>query len=182
MKEMIGKVHQHNKSKILCKLFVDKRYTTLETEITKMFHEFFTEIGPSLTRKTPDPSKPFESFLKRASTTLPERCLTINALTDAFFSLKINKSIDADEISFSVIKNCFEKLIDILRHVFDLSLQTGIFPDPLKFTKVTPVFKTGEVKETSNYRPISVLPCFLKILWLIMHNRLYSYWGNKKIL
>ena len=140
MKEIIGKVHQHNKSKILRKLFVDRRYTTLETEIAKMFHEFFTEIGPSLTRTTPDPSKPFESFLKRASTTYH----TINALTDAFFSLKINKSIDADEISFSVIKNCFEELIDILRHVFDLPLQPGIFPDPLKFTKETPVFKTGK--------------------------------------
>ena len=66
--------------------------------------------------------------------------------------------------------------------VFDLSLQTGIFPDPLKIAKVTPVFKTGDLQEISNYRPVFVRPCFSKILERIMHNRLYSYLVNEKIL
>ena len=43
MKEIIGTMHQHNKSKLPCKLFVDKKYITLETEIAKKFNEFFTE-------------------------------------------------------------------------------------------------------------------------------------------
>ena len=94
----------------------------------------------------------------------------------------MNKSVGADEISFNVIKNCFGELSDILRHIFDLSLQTGIFLDPLKIAKVTPVFKTGDLREISNYRPISVLPCFSKILERIMHNRLYSYLLNEQIL
>ena len=37
MKEIIGKIHQHNKSKLPRKLFVDKKYITLGTEIAKMF-------------------------------------------------------------------------------------------------------------------------------------------------
>ena len=173
MKEIIGKMHQHNKSKLPLKLLVDKKYITLETEIAKKFNEFFTEVGPSLSRKIPTPSKPSESFLKKTSTTLPERCLTINELKNAFFSLKINKSTVADEIG---------ELSDILRYVFGLSLQTWIFPDPLKIAKMTPVFKTGDLKEISNYRPLSVLPCFSKILERIMHNCLYSYLVNEKIL
>ena len=86
----------------------------------------------------------------------------------------MNKSTGADEISFNVIKNCFGELSDILRYVFDLSLQTEILTDPLKIAKVSPVFKTGDLKEISNYRPISVLHIFSKILERIMHNRLYS--------
>ena len=182
MKEIIGKTHQHNKSKRPLKLFVDKKYITLETEMAKKFNEFSTEIGPSLARKIPTPSKPFESFLKKTSATLPERFLTMNELKDAFFALKMNKSAGADEISFNVIKNCFGELSDILRYIFDLSLQTGTFLDPLKIAKVTPVSKTGDLKEISNYRPISVLPCFSKILERIMHNRLYSYLLNEQIL
>ena len=81
-----------------------------------------------------------------------------------------------------MIKNCFGELSDILRYVFDLSLETGIFLDPLEIAKVTPVFKTGDLKEISNYRPISVLLCLSKILERIMHNRLYSYLVNEKIL
>ena len=103
MKEIIGKMTQDNKSKLPRKLFVDEEYITLETEIAKKFNECFTEIGPSFARKIPTPSKPFENFLKKTSTTLPERCFTINELKGAFFSLKMNKSTGADEISFNVI-------------------------------------------------------------------------------
>ena len=167
-------MHQHNKSKLHRKIFVDKKYITLETEIAKKINEFFTEISQSLAKKIPTPSNPFESFLKKASTTLPEKCLTISKLKDAFFSLEVNKSTSADEISFNVIKNCFGELSDILRYVFNLSLQTGIFSDPLKIAKVTPVFKTGDFKEISNYRQIFVLLHFSKILEHIMHNCLLA--------
>ena len=118
MKEIIGKMHQY-KSRPPRKLFFDKKYIALETEIAKKFNEFFTEIAPSLARKIPSPSNPFESFLTKVITTLPERCVTINDLKDAFFSLKMKKSSGADEISFNVIKNCFGELSDTLRYVFD---------------------------------------------------------------
>ena len=89
------------------------------------------------------------------------------------FSLKMSKSTRADEISFNVINNCFGELSDIMRYVFDFSLQTGIFTDPLKIAKVTPVFKTDDLISISNCRSISVLPCFSKIFERIMHNRLW---------
>ena len=47
--------------------------------------------------------------------------------------------------------------------VFNLSLSAGIFPDKLKIAKVSPIFKNGEKDLLTNYRPISVLPCFSKI-------------------
>ena len=74
---------------------------------------------------------PLKVFRKKSSTSSPERYLTINELKDIFYSLKMNKSIGADEISFNVIKNCFGELIDILTFVFHISLQIGIFLDPL---------------------------------------------------
>ena len=61
----------------------------------------------------PTPSNPLENFFKKATTTFPERYLTINELKGAFFLLKMNKSDGADEISFRVIKNCLGKLSDI---------------------------------------------------------------------
>ena len=98
------------------------------------------------------------------------------------FSLKMSKSTGGDDISFNVIKNSFGELSDILGYVFNLSSQTGIFPDRLKIAKVTPVFKTSDLKETSNFRPISVLPCFSKILERTMDSRLYSCLVNEKML
>ena len=125
---------------------------------------------------------PFKCFLKRVDTTLPSQSLSINELKDVFFSLKTNKSSGADEINFNVIKYCFGELCGPPKYLFDSSLQSGIFPDLLKIAIVSPVFKTGDIADFSNYRPIFVFPCFSKILEPVMYNRLYKYLAVKKIL
>ena len=51
----------------------------------------------------------------------------------------------------------------------------------MKIAKVTPVFKGGDSADLSNYRPISVLPCFSKILERLMYNRLYKHLSSSKI-
>ena len=89
---------------------------------------------------------------------------SVNEFKDAFFSSKINKSAGYDDISFIVVKKCFGVLHKPLLDIFNLSLQTDTFPDKPKFAWVTPLFKEGESYELENYRPISVLPCFSKIL------------------
>ena len=99
-----------------------------------------------------------------------------------FFSLKTNKSPGADEINFNIIKHCFGELCGPLKYLFDSSLQSGVFPDLLKIAMVSPVFKTGDTADISNYRPISILPCFSKILERVMYNRLYKYLTDQKIL
>ena len=65
---------------------------------------------------------------------------------------------------------------------FNLSIQTGIFPDELKIASVTPIIKGGENWNLGNYRPISVFSCFSKILERIMYNRLYKYLTDNNIL
>ena len=67
-------------------------------------------------------------------------------------------------------------------HVFNLSLEKRIFPDNLKIARVTPIVKAGDENEMGNYRPISVLPCFSKILERIMYNRLFKYLTANEIL
>ena len=47
---------------------------------------------------------------------------------------------------------------------------------------MTPSFKKGENYLLTNYRPISVLPCFSKILERLMYNKLYSYLTENNIL
>ena len=67
-------------------------------------------------------------------------------------------------------------------NIFSQSLSTGIFPDKMKITKVLSIFHSSKKSIASNYRPISVLPCFTKILERIMCNRLYSYLTENNIL
>ena len=108
--------------------------------------------------------------------------LTINEVKEALFSLKINISPGYDEISFNVSKNCFSELSMPLKYLFEMSLESGIFPNKLKIARVIPLFKVGDPANISNYRTMSALPCSSKMLERIMYNRLYKYLTTEKVL
>ena len=87
----------------------------------------------------------------------------------AFKSLKINKVPDFDQIDVSVINQIYNHIKKPLYRIFGDSIKLGVFPEKLKLAKVTPIFKSGKDEQLTNYRPISAMPCFSKILERIMY-------------
>ena len=71
-----------------------------------------------------------------------------------------------------ILKNYISYPLEIL---FNCSFTTGTVPDHFKMAKVIPVFKKGSPLTVSNYRPISLLSIFNKILERLMYNRLIMY-------
>jgi hypothetical protein len=55
-------------------------------------------------------------------------------------------------------------------------LSTGIFPDRLKYAVVKPILKNGGKRDVSNYRPVSLLPAFSKVLEKVIYVRMYEHW------
>ena len=121
-------------------------------------------------------------YLPDITTALHERALTEEEFKNTFFALKTNRSPGYENLHVNVIRKLYNELKIPLMNIFNLSLTTGIFPDKMKIAKVSPIFKKGEKSIISNYRPISVLPCFSKILERIMYNRLYNYLTENNIL
>ena len=70
----------------------------------------------------------------------------------------------------------------IKKPLFSDLMKLRAFPEELKLAKVTPIFKSGKNKHLTSYRPISVLPCFSKILERIMHNRVYEHLAKNNLL
>jgi hypothetical protein len=52
----------------------------------------------------------------------------------------------------------------------------------LKLAKIVPLFKSGDSQQISNYRPVSILSLFSKIVEKLMYNRLYSFIEKNDIL
>ena len=69
-----------------------------------------------------------------------------------------------------------------LKYIFNFLLQQKIFPENLKTAIVSPIYEKGEEFLLTNDRPISVLPCFSKLLERIMYNRLFKYLSENSIL
>ena len=62
------------------------------------------------------------------------------------------------------------------------SIKDGIVPDDLKIAKIVPIFKSDDKRTVSNYRPISILPVFSKILERLIYNRLLDFINKFDIL
>ena len=76
--------------------------------------------------------------------------------------LKPKSSSGVDDLSNKVIKHILEIIAEPLTSIINQMLNTGIFPDSLKISKVLPLFKKDYDKLFSNYRPISLLPSISK--------------------
>ena len=150
--------------------------------IGEKFNEFYVNAGPNLASKIPQNNNDYKSYLPDITTLFDEQDLTEQELKEAVASLKPNKSPGCDSIHVNVIKAIYEELKRPLFYIFDQSLKSGIFPDKLKIAKVFPIYKSGKKYVLSNYRPISVLPCFSKILERIMYNRLHNYLNENEML
>ena len=93
-----------------------------------------------------------------------------------------NSSSGYDGIHSKVIKLTFNCFIEPLVHIFNLSIAQGVFPDELKVARVVPIYKSQDQKVLNNYRPVSVLPVFSKILEQIMFNRVQSFIDKENLL
>ena len=181
MKEIIGKnkLHSNNSPQ---RLTINGEDIYNEQEIASNFNDFFVNVGPNLAKSITKSKNSFTSYIKSKPSYFEHTELTMKELDLAFSVLKTNKSPGYDDISSNVIRNCYENIKPVLFHIFSKSINTGIFPDALKIAKVLPVFKSGDDFLLSNYRPISVLPVFSKILERILYNRTYEYFNNNKLL
>ena len=79
-------------------------------------------------------------------------------------------------------KKHLSELCEPLKYLFILSIIKGVFPDDLTTDKVTRICKADSNSNVSNYRQISMLPCFSKILEQIMYNPLQKHLNDQNIL
>ena len=146
------------------------------------FNNYFINVGPSLASKIPKSSTSPKSYLKRNYiNSFYASPVTTDELKKLFSNLKDCAS-GWDNFESKVIKFSYNEICLPFMHICNGSLLTGVFPKQMKTAKVIPLFKGGDPMEFNNYRPISILPIFSKVLERIMYNRLIAYLDKYNIL
>ena len=70
---------------------------------------------------------------------------------------KSRKSKDHDDIDMCLVKKIIPYQVIPLEHMFNISLQTGVFPDGMNIARVIPLFKNGNINDFTNDRPIYIV-------------------------
>ena len=91
-------------------------------------------------------------------------------------------SKDKDGFNMYIMKKIVNQVVNPYLHICNLSFNKGIFPDAMKVAKVIPIHKSGEKNVFNNYRPVSILSQFSKILERLFCNRLENYIEKNEIL
>ena len=90
--------------------------------------------------------------------------LTPTSPGEISLELKAQSESTSSDVPVNLIKIASTPLSNIVSHIYNHSFETGIYPTKLKFATVTPAHKADSKMTLNNYRPISVLPIFSKIL------------------
>ncbi len=69
-----------------------------------------------------------------------------------------------------------------MAHIFNLSIQQGIFPTKLKVSRTVPIFKAGDPLLCDNYRPISLVKSISKVLEKIISIHLVNHLEINKLI
>ena len=85
-------------------------------------------------------------------------------------------------IPISLLKLLCEYISFPLCEIINESFVSGTFPDPLKLAKVILLYKKQSPNDLSNYRPISLLSIFNKIIEKLMYNRLFNFFEDHNVL
>jgi len=181
LNEILGKP---KKTDTVGQININESPETDPTKIANHFNNFFTSIGKKISNDIPRVQKQPEDYINYGreipelslGNTIPEHVLkTIR-------KFKNKASCDIDGISTKMVKFIGPEIAIPLAHVFNKSLESGVFPEKLKQCRVIPIFKSGSHLECDNYRPISLLSSISKVLEKIVADKLLYHLQTNDLL
>ena len=146
-------------------------------DIAKAFNDYFTSIGSTLTSSISSNTNPL-SYINVVGHTLYMPNVSNNDVISIVHSLK-NSSPGWDGLPAFVAKQCVNGFITPLTKIINMCITQGVFPNEVKLARVVPVYKCNNKQTLSNYRPISILTFFSKVIETIMYNTIAKFLETK---
>ena len=151
--------------------------TSNKQEICNEMNRFFVEVGPALAKRIPDNKTNPVSLIRQAS---PRQSLFLTPVTEEqvlrkLRDLNTKKSHGPDGLHPRFLRDTAPFIYKSLTHIINTSFQTGYVPESMKTARVVPLHKTGDRKKPNNYRPISILSTFTKIIEGFVHDKIFSF-------
>lgn len=182
LKEVMNK---NNKKNAYPDYFTDKEGEVNNMQsVVNRFNDYFVNVGPNLANSIPikNNEELGVSLIDRVPGSFFVAGTTEGEIKSIVSKFKNKASTDCHDIDMILIKKVIDTILKPLTHICNLSLLTGTFPDKMKMAKVIPMYKSDDEHAFNNYRPVSLLPQFSKILEKLFNKRLVNFIEKHKII
>lgn len=145
-----------------------------------IFNSFFASVTDTLRSGIPQSRRNFAYYLELSNREQLPHSFDFHEVTpiqvrDAVFSLGSSNSRDMFGLNSPIIK-CIGNYIYLpLTKLINMCIRDSIVPDVLKTAIVVPLHKKGSNRVPDNFRPISLLPVFGKVLEKLLKSQLEEY-------
>jgi hypothetical protein len=167
----------------LSKLVLSDKTVTDDHDIANGMNDFFCSIGQQIDSNLPRPNGSFANYLHNR--VLPT--FYLSPVSEASVLRLLNKSnskksAGPDNITPKLLKHLSNEIYIPLTRLFNKSIEHAVFPNDWKIAKVITIYKKKSRLYPDNYRPISLLNCFGKILERLVYNQMLKFIDKFKII
>ena len=138
----------------------------------------FATIGNKLANRLPDSQHSFNDFLVKSKST--QSSFLFKPVTPTEVQLEIvstpsNKAHGLYSCPSYLLKFVRDIISIPLANLINLSISQGVYPAKLKISKIVAVFKSDDLTDPNNYRPISLLSIYNRIFEKLVYSRMISF-------
>ena len=110
--------------------------------------------------------------METPNVTISDIFITADEVHEVLISPDEDKATGPDKIPAKLLKNCASCISLCLSQLFNKSLFLSKLPSEWKLSNIIPILKSGQRREVTNYRPISLLSLVSKVLGRCVFNKL----------
>ena len=164
----------------LSKFNINGNPTIDKSVISNSFNNYIIHVGPQLAQHIQSHINPL-NYVNNTMKSMFIPYISEYEINETVKSLK-NSSAGWDFITAFITKQCIKHYIKPLTYLTNSSFKNDTFPEELKLAKVIPIFKNRDTQNISNYRPISILSFFSKLIEKTIYNHFTNFIDANKIL
>ncbi|XP_050297638.1 probable RNA-directed DNA polymerase from transposon BS isoform X1 [Anthonomus grandis grandis] len=149
-----------------------------DKKIADSLNKYFTEVGATIIEDMRTDTKNIlkQDFKEiKCDNSIFFEPTDSNEISNIILSLKRNAAPGHDKITILDLTNIKEYILNILVILINNAFNIGEFPPDLKISKVCPIHKYGPKTQLNNYRPISIISVFSKIIETVIKRRMMSF-------
>ena len=177
----IGKLN--DKSGFPNEFIVNNNTISDKLEISESFNKYFSSVGLKTSQNVPVTNMKFTDYLPNPTRhSMFLEPVTPLLITNTTAKLKPKSSSGHDEISTKLLKETINNIIVPITDIINKSFGTGVVPHQMKIAKVVPIHKASDSNLLQNYRPISLLTAFSKLLEKLMYDKVISFLNSNNTL